>query len=530
MIRISLVTLMRLTLLLGLTGSKLQAQSLPGSGNCLTFNGTSTFITCGTSDRGITQRVTLEAWIKTSSYNNQWVIGKYSDQFGEEKGYCLATWYGQAIVAGRALTGNYLTSGFSTTRVDDNRWHHLAGVIDNNVWRIYVDGILESSVTHSYTNGNLTNSEPLLIGDYHSHRSRPFTGEIDEVKIWRTALTETQIRETMCHKMTTAPPDLVAYYRLDTATGITTTDAGRQPVSGLLAGFSSSPWHFSGAALGDRSVYAYSSGAGSPASTVLQTLAGDTVSGVNFSASARGAHLYVVDAPPQVPVPGGTGRAYFGLYTLSPTATYVAELRPPACRALFRRTDNSGLVWSAAPITPRPGAIGTNDAYRGEYAWSNSAAPPVPFSLGSDTTICGGILLRLIAPAQPLGTRYQWSDGSSGRELLIRQAGTYSLTVLHPCDTLTASIRVAATVDSLFVPNVFTPDGDGRNDTFMLTGLCTIGTWALDVYSRWGRRVFSATNYANDWTAPTLPGGTYYYHLRQPSTNKTIKGWVEIVR
>jgi hypothetical protein len=269
--------------------TQLHGQPSIGPGNSLPFNGSSTLITCGTGNRGVSNRVTIESWIRTSSFNNQWVLGKYSDQFGEEKGYCLATWNGLAIAAGRAKVGTYLTSGFSTTRVDDNRWHHLAAVIDNNIWNIYVDGVLESSVTYSYAAADLTNSQPMVVGEYFNARSRPFTGEIDELRVWNTARTESQIRETMCKKFAAAPSELVAYYRFDQSNGTTAIDSGSQPANGTLLNFSNQPWQRSGAAIGDRSTFVYGN---LLSNLTLPTSANAFVRATNFTATARGAGAF----------------------------------------------------------------------------------------------------------------------------------------------------------------------------------------------------------------------------------------------
>ncbi|WP_375378229.1 T9SS type B sorting domain-containing protein [Hymenobacter cellulosilyticus] len=51
----------------------------------------------------------------------------------------------------------------------------------------------------------------------------------------------------------------------------------------------------------------------------------------------------------------------------------------------------------------------------------------------------------------------------------------------------------------------------------------------LQVFSRWGNKVFEAAEYHNDWNGGQLPDGTYYYHLQQ-ADGITIKGWLEISR
>lgn len=77
------------------------------------------------------------------------------------------------------------------------------------------------------------------------------------------------------------------------------------------------------------------------------------------------------------------------------------------------------------------------------------------------------------------------------------------------------------------MPNVLTPNGDGLNDKLHIEGLVD-NLWSLTVYTRWGRPVYSAPSYQQDWTAAGLPAGLYYYHLRH-ATGRHYQGWVEVL-
>src|SRR5690606_32649654 len=68
--------------------------------------------------------------------------------------------------------------------------------------------------------------------------------------------------------------------------------------------------------------------------------------------------------------------------------------------------------------------------------------PPPTFSIGTDTTICEGALLTLQAPR---GYTYQWSTGSTEQQVVVKQAGQYSVTVTNACGSQSASISVAMT-------------------------------------------------------------------------------------
>jgi gliding motility-associated-like protein len=76
------------------------------------------------------------------------------------------------------------------------------------------------------------------------------------------------------------------------------------------------------------------------------------------------------------------------------------------------------------------------------------------------------------------------------------------------------------------VPNIITPNGDGQNQTFQLGPDCYP---RLQIFSRWGQRVFETTSYRDDWAADGLPSGVYYYLATYPDGHR-LKGVVEVVR
>lgn len=83
---------------------------------------------------------------------------------------------------------------------------------------------------------------------------------------------------------------------------------------------------------------------------------------------------------------------------------------------------------------------------------------------------------------------------------------------------------------ALTIPNIFTPNGDGRNDTFFIPELRLYPDNSLLIFNRWGRQVYEQQGYRGDWSASTVAGGTYYYLLRVPRLNASYKGWVEVMK
>jgi gliding motility-associated-like protein/uncharacterized repeat protein (TIGR01451 family) len=85
----------------------------------------------------------------------------------------------------------------------------------------------------------------------------------------------------------------------------------------------------------------------------------------------------------------------------------------------------------------------------------------------------------------------------------------------------------------LHFPNVFTPNGDGVNDRWEITGLEAFPDNTLHIVNRWGVRVFDAERYTNNWTGDRLTEGTYFYLFKwKDSANTSYEktGFITLVR
>jgi len=83
------------------------------------------------------------------------------------------------------------------------------------------------------------------------------------------------------------------------------------------------------------------------------------------------------------------------------------------------------------------------------------------------------------------------------------------------------------------IPTVFTPNGDGKNDTFTIPGILSFPGSQLLIFNRWGNEVYHSNNYQNTWGGDGLSEGTYYYVLNKKELTgnfTTFKGWIFLRR
>jgi gliding motility-associated-like protein len=88
--------------------------------------------------------------------------------------------------------------------------------------------------------------------------------------------------------------------------------------------------------------------------------------------------------------------------------------------------------------------------------------------------------------------------------------------------------------DVLKLPNGYTPNGDGFNDNFVISGVQGYPNNTFVVYNRWGNVVYSANGYSNQWNGQNnngtdLPESTYFVILEIPG-KETLKGYVDLRR
>lgn len=149
---------------------------------------------------------------------------------------------------------------------------------------------------------------------------------------------------------------------------------------------------------------------------------------------------------------------------------------------------------------------------------------PIPVAdAGDTTTILIGNSLQLTGSG---GVTYQWTpnyritDANTATPTVSPlQNTTYTLLVtdINGCtDTDTVRISVKS-IDDVFIPSAFSPNGDGRNDIFRLVPFGLTELERFQIFNRWGQMVFDAGSLTDGWDGTfggePQPQGTYIFYL-----------------
>ena len=162
---------------------------------------------------------------------------------------------------------------------------------------------------------------------------------------------------------------------------------------------------------------------------------------------------------------------------------------------------------------------------------------PLPLvSLGPDTTVCEETPLQLRAWTTNTDS-VRWSEVYTGNMLELRYGGTYTATAINKCGTDMDTIEVKQIFCDIWVPNAFTPNGDGKNDVFRALGnLGRAEGFGLSVYNRWGERIFHTRDKYKGWDGwhkgSAAPLGTYLYLVEYSFGGKPyqLKGSFHLLR
>lgn len=175
----------------------------------------------------------------------------------------------------------------------------------------------------------------------------------------------------------------------------------------------------------------------------------------------------------------------------------------------------------------------------------------VPDSINICTPVESGLLTGILTGG--IGPySYVWDNGAAaGDSVYVSPEATtfYTLTVTDGCGNNISAGPEKVYVQCPVIPtNVFSPNGDGKNDQFEIINLEEYPNASIKIYNRWGELVYQSDNYQNDWNGKhyknhkDVPEGVYFWIVSPNSTKYpyqndgkdkqkyTLNGNVTIVR
>jgi gliding motility-associated-like protein len=168
--------------------------------------------------------------------------------------------------------------------------------------------------------------------------------------------------------------------------------------------------------------------------------------------------------------------------------------------------------------------------------WANPAA-----DAGPDKKILQGQSVGLDATAAGTGVTYTWQPTYNINDYMQLQPivnpaqdTTYTLTVTSPYGCAAATSKVFVRVfEKVLIPNAFSPNGDGINDTWVIQKLDTYPEADLFVFNRNGQLLYHSKGNGQPWDGNVngkhVPFGTYYYLIDLKNDLPKLSGWVEVV-
>lgn len=142
------------------------------------------------------ETLSIEAWVKVEEGTGKWqgIVCKQKAGCGN-RNYGIWVHVNEHVL--HSEIGANGACGFSidaTTKITDDKWHHLAFTYDGKMGRAYVDGELEIEAPNGTT---FQSADPITIGVPNLNNANGLKGVIDEIRISNVARTEEEIQEAM---------------------------------------------------------------------------------------------------------------------------------------------------------------------------------------------------------------------------------------------------------------------------------------------------------------------------------------------
>jgi gliding motility-associated-like protein len=167
--------------------------------------------------------------------------------------------------------------------------------------------------------------------------------------------------------------------------------------------------------------------------------------------------------------------------------------------------------------------------------------PQPTITLPETVTLLEGGQVTLPAKASGDGLSYLWTPSTGlNNPTLLNPVATpseniqYQLTVTSSAGCTAAASVYVSVLKEPVVPNTFTPNGDGINDTWVIQYLDSYPNCTVEIFNRYGQKLYYSIGYPSPWdgiyNGSSLPVGVYYYIINPKNGRKVMAGSLTILR
>lgn len=160
---------------------------------------------------------------------------------------------------------------------------------------------------------------------------------------------------------------------------------------------------------------------------------------------------------------------------------------------------------------------------------------PYPFDLGSNQQFCEDE--TIILDPFIYGAEYLWQDSSNNQQFYVEKPGGFWLEITKNGCISSDSLLIEYCDPLIIMPNIFSPNNDGVNDTFIPIDYGDVYQFSIQIYNRWGSLVFSSDKIEDFWDGEKdgdeCSDGVYFWIANYAGASGQInesKGTVTLVR
>ncbi|HEY4327019.1 MAG TPA: PKD-like domain-containing protein [Mucilaginibacter sp.] len=186
-------------------------------------------------------------------------------------------------------------------------------------------------------------------------------------------------------------------------------------------------------------------------------------------------------------------------------------------------------------------AVGADSCYMPTDNLKIKFIPPPTVNAGGTRYVLHDRTITLHPVVSDDTVQYLWSPNVEIKDVTAKNPvvtgdvdRTYTLTVTDSRGCVSQSETLVKVSPKISIDNTFTPNGDGVNDVWNITGLIAYTDATVDIFTRYGQKVFHSLGYPKAWdgtyNAQPVPVGVYYYVIDTKANDQVLSGYVTVIR